>query len=114
MEFDKKARDNKWMRIELGYRKGGMNYWSGQTEKRGFELGFSLVKKEDNMVIYAPADKSNFRILLKEVSRYSDKAFSELAEKIKKNKEKIFDLYADYLYRGKKLTFDEIKNVALG
>ena len=111
--YKKLENSNKYMEISLLYRKGGANFFSGQVEARGYEIEFTLVEKGDNMISYAPMNNTNFRLLLKEVLRYSDKAYDLLEEKIKNNQEKLFSLYESFINNQEKLTFDKLKKVAL-
>ena len=82
-----------YMVIEANYRLGGMNYFSGKIEERGYEIDFSIKEISDGWEQYTPASNENFRIFVKPAKRYSDKAFKKVEAFIEANKETLFDAY---------------------
>ena len=67
------------LKIELYYALGGMNYFTGRTESRGYYLSVSPVERKGGCESYTSF--TGTKILIKAVSRKSAKAEAE-AEKI--------------------------------
>lgn len=76
-------RGGKTLKIQVYYQKGGMNYFQGVVEKRGYCLSVSPVnrtKHESNGQVYYSESYTAFsgtKIFLLEVKRCSDKAMAE-------------------------------------
>ena len=86
--------------VELKYRQGGNNPWSGEEIERGYVLSFSFykeTKEEDGTVteIIEPRDPRNFTLMIEPAKRFSQKKFNNFCEAMDKNKEKMLDLYED-------------------
>ncbi len=63
------------LRVELIYNKGGLNVFTYQTERRGYYLHVTPVRREQNMESFIAF--SGTKLLLKEVSRKGTKAEQE-------------------------------------
>jgi len=85
---------NKYMVIEPYYSKGGVNYFDYENKPRGYSIMFSNKEFKDNCVTYMPMDKCNFRIFVKKINRYSEKAISKINDFIDENQERLFDMYS--------------------
>jgi hypothetical protein len=78
--YEKIEGSNKELKIEVYYNKGGMNYFSGKVEARGYYLSVSPVERQqqnNSIVIESWAAFSGTKVLIKEVTRKSEKAFQE-------------------------------------
>lgn len=62
--------------VELYYSKGGMNYFTGSNEKRGYYVSVQPLTKGENSYSYSAF--SGFKKLIKECGRFSYKTLSEL------------------------------------
>ena len=97
---------NQFLEIKLDYRHGGWNYWYGVKEKRGYELIFSLIRKNGKLKIIAPLDGVNFRILVKEAKRYSSKTIEKLEQVLKQNQQELLEAYEQFI--NKKATKQDV------
>ena len=77
--------ENQYLALETRYQLGGMNWGTGNPEKRGIYLNFTKQTKiqKDGYVstqtsLYAPG---NYKIFIKELSRRSAKKIKEFAQK---------------------------------
>ena len=61
--------------VELYYHKGGLNYFTSCTEKRGYYLSVKPLNKSTNSVSYIGF--SGVKELVKEAGRYSSKILNE-------------------------------------
>jgi len=89
----KQKKDGLWMKIEILYSTGGMNYFYGKSEPRGYSVAFTTVEKDDWCEKYAPMSDENFRIFAKEVKRKSKKVERELIEYVGSIIDGLFNLY---------------------
>ena len=73
--------ENKYIKYEVDYQKGGMNYYNGATEKRGYYLCVRIVERKpsgtnglmyESFLMFGGTKK-----LLVEVARKSDKKYQE-------------------------------------
>jgi hypothetical protein len=76
---------NNHLKIEVYYNKGGMNYFSGNTDKRGYWLSVIKVEREQSPMGYTTESFTVFsggnrRMFLHEVKRQSDKAYTQAVE----------------------------------
>jgi hypothetical protein len=69
--------DEKTYEVEVYYNEGGMNYFAGQVEKRGYYLSVTPVELGDGWKRYTAF--SGTKVLLDEVKRFSQKRMSEIA-----------------------------------
>lgn len=71
--------DGRILEIELSYLKGGINYFNGRSEKRGFYINVTPVKitKCDGYSTKEFAMFHGIKGLFKEVSRFSQKILNE-------------------------------------
>jgi hypothetical protein len=72
------------LKISLYYDKGGMNYFTGGTQKRGLYLSISPVSRStsDKFVTESYTAFTGTKQLIKELKRFSDKALNEAAVEI--------------------------------
>lgn len=83
-------KDGYELKIEVGYEKGGMNYFSGQESRRGYYLYVYPVQREtidgrtiiESFVMFKGGKK-----LLLEVTRKSDKAYRQACEMVEANQD---------------------------
>ena len=71
---------NKVLKMEIYYDKGGMNYFNGKVEPRGYWLSMRQVERkvEDRgIVIESYGMFSGAKAFLKQVKKKSDKAYQE-------------------------------------
>jgi hypothetical protein len=71
---------NKQLKIEIFYDKGGMNYFNGKVEPRGYWLSMRQVERKvegRGIVIESYGMFSGAKAFLKEVKKKSDKAYQE-------------------------------------
>jgi hypothetical protein len=71
------TKENTFLRMEVYYNEGGMNYFSGQSQKRGYYLSATPVKEEGNFTTVT-AFSGTCQLLL-EVKRFSQKKLQEVA-----------------------------------
>lgn len=88
------TRDANTLEIDVYYSLGGMNYFTGRNEPRGYYLSVTPAKRYKNSTSYISF--TGTKILLKEVKRQSAKAEAE-AEEIAKGK--VADLVASVCNR---------------
>jgi len=76
--------ENKFLKIEVFYDKGGMNYYNGKTEARGYWLSARQVERSasgtSGFMMESFGLFSGAKMFLKEVARKSDKAYKEACE----------------------------------
>lgn len=77
------TRDANTLEIEVYYSLGGMNYFTGRNEPRGYYLSVTPAMRSEHCISYTSF--TGTKILLKEVKRQSAKAEAE-AEEIAKGK----------------------------
>jgi hypothetical protein len=68
------GRNANFVKVELYYNKGGMNYFTYREEKRGYYLSVSPVYRERGMESYTAF--TGTKQLIKETSRKSEKAYT--------------------------------------
>lgn len=83
-ELKENEQKNTHLEVEIYYSLGGMNYFTGREEKRGYYLSVSPIAKSNGCISYIGF--SGIKSLIKEVGRKSVKAEKE-AENIVKNTE---------------------------
>ena len=105
--MDIQLKDNKYLRVKIDYRKGGMNYFSSQVEKRGYEVLFLLISKNNRTIKYSPMENKNWRYLLKETKRINRKEIESLRNKLMEiDSQILIDIW-------KKKDFKRIKSLLL-
>lgn len=75
--------DNQFLKIELNYNKGGMNYWTGRMEARGYYLYVQRVERTDyggHSIESFIVGQGGVRSFLLEVKRQSPKAKAQAEE----------------------------------
>jgi len=76
--------ENKFLKFEVDYQKGGMNYWNGSNEKRGYYLSVRIVErsKSDHTGFVSESFMmfSGIKKLIMEVGRQSQKKYDESIE----------------------------------
>jgi len=75
-------KDNLSIKTEVYYNKGGMNYFSGRTQERGYYLSVSPIEREErgNVIIESFTAYSGVKMLILPVKRQSDKAYQQAVE----------------------------------
>lgn len=71
---------DKELKIEVYYDKGGMNYFNGKSEPRGYWLSMRQVerdRRENGVVIESYGMFSGAKTFLKEVKRFSQKTYED-------------------------------------
>lgn len=79
--------ENKFLKVEVDYSLGGMNYFNGQTARRGVYLFLRAVEVNDERGYRTESfmmfgEKKDGKRLLKETGRDNKKLTTSLAEKI--------------------------------
>ena len=80
------------IKVEVGYLKGGLNYFTYKEEPRGVYVSVSPVTLEDRPGGYQTESFtafSGFKTCVKELKRKSDKAVQEVAAKLEPKVEQI-------------------------
>ncbi len=78
------------LKIEVGYEKGGMNYFSGQETKRGYYLYVYPVNREvvdGRVIIESFTLFRGGKKLLLEVTRKSEKAYNQACSMLEENQD---------------------------
>lgn len=95
------GKDNEFMRIEMSYNEGGINFISGQNHKRGYYLSVQPIKKSKipgssftttSFIAFSGASK-----LIEEVKRFSQKRFDNQVEKCNNEHEKLINDLLNYV-----------------
>ena len=86
--------ENQYLALETRYQLGGMNWGTGNPEKRGIYLNFTkqTITHNDGFTstqtsLYAPG---NYKIFIKELSRRSDKKLKEFHDYVEQSKDILF------------------------
>lgn len=77
-KYEKIEGSNKELKIEVYYDKGGMNYFNGKNEPRGYWLSMRQVevqRTDRSIVIESYGMFSGAKMFLNEVKKKSDKAY---------------------------------------
>ncbi len=85
---------NQYLALETRYQLGGMNWGTGNPEKRGIYLNFTkqTITHKDGFTstqtsLYAPG---NYKIFIKELSRRSEKKIKEFHNYVEQSKDILF------------------------
>ena len=93
----------KELQIEVFYSLGGMNYFSGKMNERGYYLLLSPVNRGSNgmteSTLMGGTHESGFKIFLEETKRKSQKRLEQIADRIKPLIDKIGNLYEKKEYK---------------
>ena len=91
--------ENEYLALETRYQLGGQNWGTGNNEKRGIYLNFTIQTKtkRDGYVstqtsLYAPG---NYKIFIKELTRKSDKQLLAFHNYVKSIQEELFVAWKD-------------------
>ena len=86
--------ENQYLALETRYQLGGINWGTGNPEKRGIYLIFTKqtkIKKDGftstQTSLYAPG---NYKIFIKELSRRSEKKIKEFHDYVEQSKDILF------------------------
>ncbi len=89
--------ENQYLALETRYQLGGMNWGTGNPEKRGIYLNFTKQTKiqrdgytSTQTTLYAPG---NYKIFIKELSRKSDKKLKEFHAYIEQSKDILYEAW---------------------
>jgi len=82
MKQYKPYKENKELKIEIYYNKGGMNYFSSKVEKRGYYISVCPVIRTQtgNIITEQYTAFSGIKMIIKETARKSEKAYNEAVE----------------------------------
>lgn len=90
------------LKIIVDYDKGGMNYFNGKQENRGYRIIVSPVTvtdygghKIESSVMMGKKWETGLKYFIEVANRYSRKRMEELAEEVEKKLPKIARLYED-------------------
>ncbi len=78
--------------VSVYYSKGGSNFFSGGTDKRGYWASWGPVEVKDNGCVSQILGKGG-RVLLAEVARFNQKHLAAWGEKVMPLKERIAEAY---------------------
>lgn len=97
MKQYKHIEGNSHLKIEVYYNKGGMNYFSGKTDKRGYWLSVTKVMREKSEVTGFTSESfmmfsGGRRMFIHEVKRQSDKAYTQAVELAKPKIEELCEV----------------------
>ena len=86
--------ENQYLALETRYQLGGMNFGTGNPEKRGIYLNFTRQTHRQidgytsiETTLFA---KGNYKIFIKELSRRSEKKIKEFHDYIEQSKDILF------------------------
>ena len=92
-------KENEYLALETRYQLGGINWGTGNLEKRGIYLNFTkqTIEQRDGYTstqtsLYAPG---NYKIFIKELSRKSDKQLLAFHNYVKSIQEELFVAWKD-------------------
>ncbi len=88
LEIEETDNANK-LEIEVYYSLGGMNYFTGSNEQRGYYLSVTPVKREREWVTTTAF--TGIKALLLPVTRKSDKAYEQACELAKSKEQELID-----------------------
>lgn len=86
------------LKIEVEYTLGGMNYFSGKTNKRGYKLYLTPCSRATGFMqttLMGSTEESGFYILLEEVTRLNKKRQEHWWSVVEPLTDKIADLYSE-------------------
>ena len=87
----------KFLKIEVAYSLGGMNFFDGKQNRRGLYVHFNHVEKENRGGYFSesfmPFDECNFKIMAVVLKRKSEKKSEQLHVALAKIEKQLFDLY---------------------
>ena len=85
------------LKISVRYDKGGVNYFSGNQERRGIYVYFKPVRRSGGMVsctlLSTNKKEDGFKIFVKELGRMSQKQMDAVASKIEPLADKFASLW---------------------
>ena len=82
------------IQFQIIYRIGGMNYFSGVVEERGYELFITPVHRSTSGYTMELSSSRGYRVLIEKTRRYSKKKFNEIVKKFNSLSDKeLKDLY---------------------
>lgn len=91
-EYYKVKNSETELKLELNYSAGGMNYFTGNAEKRGYYLSCSPVERTENSVTFKAF--SGVKQLMNEVKRKSKKQETIAIEKAHQEKQELLNMVA--------------------
>lgn len=104
----------KQLKIEVDYSLGGMNYFSGNINKRGYYLYLTPCTMNGTIMtstLMGKTEESGFKIFLEETKRKSKKRQGEIYQKLESKIEDIRDLFQIGEYKEiNNLTYEITKN----
>lgn len=104
----------KCLKIDVSYSKGGINYFNGQTNRRGIYVHFTEVERSFDRGYVTEShslfSKSSFKILVLELKRLSQKKLEAVYESIGNIKN---DLFEQQKVLNKEIIFQMINNIKI-
>ena len=86
------------LRVRVSYQKGGVNYFTGDIESSGIYVSLTPVHRNNGIVgqtIDGNLHNSGYKVLIKELSRKSQKQINLVAEAVFPKAEQIADYYSE-------------------
>lgn len=99
MEIKKKIEGNDYLVMEVRYKLGGMNYFSGNNERRGVYIHFTKETIKGHSRSFSLAGKGNFKVFMVPLKRKSQKRMDEVFEILEIHALKLFELWKGGRYR---------------
>lgn len=105
-------------KVEIHHRDGGMNYFSGGTEKRGIEVSVSVVEigasgNSGCMVeSYSPMADCNARFLVTETARYNKGKLERIAAAMDADMPKLAETWEQDTGAGKRMLVEIAERAA--
>lgn len=100
-QIEMHIKDNEYLVMKVMHKDGGMNYFSSKIEPKGVEVVFTkteiFVDKTSTIERYTPMDNCNYRILVLEYKRKSQKKLDMVYQFVMDNKEELFHLWLNDL-----------------
>jgi hypothetical protein len=78
--------ENEYLKVHVYYALGGMNYWNGKVDPRGYYLSVQRVERKSEGAYFTESfmvGSGGVRTLLLETKRKSDKAMTQAVETAK-------------------------------
>ena len=97
------------LKIEVDYTLGGMNYFSGNVNKRGYKLYLTPCSRGNGFMsttMMGSTDESGFYILLEEVTRFNKKRQEYWWSIVEPLADRIAELYSEKRYQEIRELFD--------
>lgn len=95
------------LEMTIYYDEGGMNYFNGNIDKRGYNLAIRPIRQMNGFVEFTIFDSKAVRFFIEETKRFSAKRMEKLWNVFSQK----FDLYKEWFITGNKSAiFTDIQN----